>query len=478
MQRPPARFEQVTFMRRNRLLPFVFGFWGALPSGSVLAAPGQTGSTGPQSESEPDSTDEPADTDAAEGGILPIRTYAGALEERDHLLGDMGGFRDRAVERGLRYELEWTQTWQGVVDGGRKRGDAYGGRLQLPITVDLDRAGLMRGALLGVRVEGRYGESVNLDTDALFAVNDAMFFPLGDGLDEDLLAITEVRYTQFLSETTGVVLGKWIVLGADANEFAGGVGTTQFMGHSFVAPAVTAQINPYSGLGASAFWMPEEGVTLSSALYTSSDTSTTSGFDLLDDGLTWSTALKLQTTERRQPGGMFMAFQYGFDGNYTDTEGQFQSTEGFSIPRTSTSWNAFWNGWQYLSSRCPESGAVVNPSDGRTDLVGYGVFARVGVADPETNPVDWSFSLGLGGRGLYESRPDDTWGIGFAHAQLRENLLTNTPFLDDQGQRWEAYYSFALTPAVELSFNFQHVDPLSEQADRATVLGLRLRCAF
>lgn len=62
--------------------------------------------------------------------------------------------------------------------------------------------------------------------------------------------------------------------------------------------------------------------------------------------------------------------------------------------------------------------------------------------------------------------------------ELGGSLLSNTPFLDDLGLRWEADFSFALTPAVDLSVNFQHVDPLSEQTDEATALGLRLRCAF
>jgi porin len=100
------------------------------------------------------------------------------------------------------------------------------------------------------------------------------------------------------------------------------------------------------------------------------------------------------------------------------------------------------------------------------------------LADRDTNPVEWSLSLGLAGRGLHAGRPDDTFGIGYARSQIRENLLTDSFFVDDTSQRWEAYYSFALTPAVGLTLSAQILDPLLETVDTATVFGFRLRTSF
>jgi len=120
----------------------------------------------------------------------------------------------------------------------------------------------------------------------------------------------------------------------------------------------------------------------------------------------------------------------------------------------------------------------VDVTNGRTDLQGTGFFARAGIADEETNPVEFSFSLGLAGRGPLDARADDSFGIGYAHTQLRDNLLTDSFLVNEAGHRWEAYYTFALTPAAELTLNAQLLDPLFEPVDPATAFGLRLRCSF
>jgi porin len=50
---------------------------------------------------------------------------------------------------------------------------------------------------------------------------------------------------------------------------------------------------------------------------------------------------------------------------------------------------------------------------GMRDHKGVGIFARFGVVDMETNPVRWSGSFGVGGRGLIPTRDDDFYGIGY-----------------------------------------------------------------
>lgn len=414
---------------------------------------------------------------SARKGLLPLRTYGGPLSEREYLLGNWWDVRDRLIERGMRYELNWTQVLQGVTDGGAGDETEYGGKFEIPVLLDLDRMDVLPGALLSLRVESKYGESVNRDARVLLAPNDVQYFPQGDPGDDSVLAVTEVRYTQFLSKVFGVFLGKLTVLGGDANEFAGGRGDTQFLGHSFIAPAVTALMNPYSGLGAGVFWMSGTGLTLTSSVYSTNDAATTSGVDELSEGLTWSTSLRSQYESELGPGGMNFVFQSAFDGDFADVEGQFVEKGILNLPSESDSWNAFWNVWQYLSVQ-EESGQPVDPTNGRTDLRGTGVFARFGVADHETNPVKWALSVGVGGRGAFSDRKDDTFGVGYARSELRESLLTDSALVDDSGHRWEAYYSFALTPAVSLTLNAQLLDPLLETVDTVSVLGMRLRCSL
>jgi porin len=44
---------------------------------------------------------------------------------------------------------------------------------------------------------------------------------------------------------------------------------------------------------------------------------------------------------------------------------------------------------------------------------GIGLFARLGFADEQTNPIEWAVSGGIGGRGLVPGRHNDTFGLGY-----------------------------------------------------------------
>jgi porin len=415
--------------------------------------------------------------DQAQHGLLPLQVYGGELAERAYLTGDWGGTRDQLAARGLSYQLISTQTLQGVTDGGLKEETAFGGKVELLFNFDLDRMGVLPGGLVTLRTESRYGNSVNRGASTLLSVNDVLFFPDTDGDKDLLLAVTELRYTQFFSTHMGAFLGKIITLGGDVNEFAGGRGDTQFMSHSFLASPVTALVNPYSAPGAGLFWMPTSQVTVTSSMYARTDSSTTSGLDTLDEGLTWSTAARNQYELNELPGGMNLAFQYSFDGSFIDTQGQFVDGGALNLPNTEESWNAFWNMWQYVSVKDP-SNRKVDVTNGRTDLQGLGFFLRAGIADRKTNPVAWSISAGLAGRGVIDGRDNDTFGVGFAGSGLRDNLLTDSSLVEKYPSRWEAYYRYAMTPAVELSLDLQYVDSLLENIEPATIIGLRLRAVL
>ena len=410
-------------------------------------------------------------------GLLPMRTHGGDFMERAFLSGDWGGVRDRLVNRGIRYDLILTQTLQDVTSGGLKRGAEYGGKFEMLFNFDLDRMHILPGGLVTIRTESKYGDSVNRSSSALLAVNDTLFFPDTQGDDDLFLAVTELRYTQFFSKHLGAFMGKIITLGGDVNEFAAGRGDRQFMSHSFLASPVTALVNPYSGLGAGVFWMPSPNITVTSSVYTRNDASTTTGVSQLDDGLTSSTAIRTQHEFNELPGGMNLAFQYSFDGDFTNLEGQFVDQGVLNIPENDQSWNSFWNMWQYLSIEDP-SNRKVDVANGQTDLQGFGFFVRAGIADRDTNPVSWSLSAGIGGRGIFDGRDDDTFGIGFASSKLRDNLLTNSALVNDGASRWEAYYDFALTPAVGLTLDVQHTDTLLDNLDPATILGIRMRASL
>jgi porin len=128
---------------------------------------------------------------------------------------------------------------------------------------------------------------------------------------------------------------------------------------------------------------------------------------------------------------------------------------------------------------------VKNPSDapiiltnGEPDRQGFGLFARAGFADQDTNPIEWSASGGVGGKGVIPSRDRDTFGVGYFQIKFQHERLTNSLGVDDHSQGFEAFYNVSVTPAANLTFDVQVLDSPQPDVDTAVVLGLRLSLKF
>lgn len=414
----------------------------------------------------------------APSGLLPIPDYLSGIQDRKYLLGDWGGTRTDLARHGLTLDLSFTQVVQGVVDGGRDRRWAYGGKVDAILTFDLQRMGVLPGALVTARTESRYGESVNHDAGTLLPVNDVMYFPLTDEEDDGIpITVTELRYVQFLSPQFGLFVGKFTTLGGDSNEFAAGRGDTQFLSHPFLSASVTALVNPYSTLGAGVIINPIEQIAITSSLYSAADSSTTTGFGTLGDGWVSSSSIRGQYRLGTLPGGMMVTAQYAFDNDFVNFRGQFIPPDNGRLPRTQDSWNVFWNAWQYLYVEEP-SDRLVNVTDGRTDLQGVGLFARAATADRDTNPVKWVISGGVAGKGVFPSRDNDTFGIGYAYSDIQDAPFVTGRLLESSSARFEAYYTIAVTPAAEITFDAQWADSILAGTDPAWLLGVRVRLSF
>jgi porin len=121
------------------------------------------------------------------------------------------------------------------------------------------------------------------------------------------------------------------------------------------------------------------------------------------------------------------------------------------------------------------------------DLQGWGLFARLGYADRDTNPFKRTASIGLGGRGVIPGRDQDLFGIGYFYTETEPgNLITQVGVADDT-HGVEVFYNLFLTPAAKLSFDVQWLEgdePVFEDAvvigtvDDAVVVGARLQLVF
>ncbi len=426
-------------------------------------------------------SDEAPDGAAAPEGIVPLPSYDGDLRTRSHLLGDLDGGRSDLAGNGVQFLVDWTQTVQGVVDGGRDETTRYGGALDYNLTLDLMRMGVMPGAVISVRAETRYGGSVNAAAGPLLPVNNDAFFPLSDEPDDDIdIALTTLSYTQYLSSTSALFLGKLDTLDGDPNEFASGRGMTQFQNGALVYNTVTALTTPYSTLAAGALWAPNPHVTIAATVMNAADASTNSGFDGFGEG--WNLAMETQFQYRLGglPGGQNVGGLYAADREFLRLGSRFVFTPGIGLnaPQADESWYVYWSGWQYLWTEAPAADGPMNLTDRRPDLQGFGLFARFGFADRDTNPVEWNASIGLGGRGIVPGRDDDLFGLGYYYSEVNLDRLAGAGLAEDHTDGFEAFYSFALAPSTALTVDLQVVDDLFAATDSAVILGARLGMRF
>ncbi|MEE8154091.1 MAG: carbohydrate porin [Phycisphaerales bacterium] len=422
-----------------------------------------------------------SEEEASPEGILPLRDYSGDLWSRSYLLGDVGGARSDLAAKGIQFGLDWTQTVQGVVDGGHNETTRYGGSLDYTLTLDLHRMDLIPGAVLSVRAESRYGNSVNGAAGPLLPVNVDAFFPLTTHLDEDIeVTVTALNYMQFLTPQFGFILGKIDTLDGDQNEFASGRGVSQFMNSPFVFNPVGGLTIPYSTLAAGVVWIPNPHVHVTSAIMNAADSSTTTGFSDFGDGWNWSTEVQFQYRLGDLPGGQTIGVMYATDREFITLGPRFVSGQDVRLtPNTEDdSWFVTWNGWQYLWTEEEPSDAHIDVMNGVPDLQGMGVFARAGIADEDTNPTDWTISAGMGGRGIIPGRDHDVFGVGYFYTHVQADKLLGGRLFEDHSHGLEAFYNLAITPAAALTFDVQISEDPFPATDTSVLFGARLHMRF
>jgi carbohydrate-selective porin OprB len=97
------------------------------------------------------------------------------------------------------------------------------------------------------------------------------------------------------------------------------------------------------------------------------------------------------------------------------------------------------------------------------------LFGRLGYAPKATNTLTRDGSVALFVRGLWDSRPYDSFGVGFYYNVISSDfkdavreLTVGTSVDNEKG--FEIFYDFAITPAIRVIPGYQHVwDPLVAQ---------------
>jgi len=99
---------------------------------------------------------------------------------------------------------------------------------------------------------------------------------------------------------------------------------------------------------------------------------------------------------------------------------------------------------------------------------GIGAFFSAGVSDGKANPIKYSYSLGLVGKGIVPGRSRDDFGIGWARTEFSDDFV---PFLRstfdlglDHEDAIELYYNASVTPWLSVTPSLQIISPALNKA--------------
>ncbi|ADJ27785.1 carbohydrate porin [Nitrosococcus watsonii] len=455
--------------RLIRLIAIVFVYGGAMMAASL--------STLADSSSPP--TTPTAETPATDTLTTPNTTFGGNFWSRPKLTGHWGGLRDQWANRGLTVDLDATYTFQGVAGGGLEGplfqqfsdedDTGHTGSGDLVLKLDTGKAGWWPGGFFKARLGGRAGTSVVRRAGTVSPINnDAVFPNVEDRFDEEVGALTELTFTQFLSEKWGFFGGLLNTLDGDANEIAGSArSNTHFLNLAFLMSPVEAASTPTVTLGGGMIFLPQKNITGTLSAYNSEEAAGENPFKR-DEGTSLSTEWSVQHTLGERPGGQVFGFLYGINRNRLEIAQDPRVFIGSilqnqSIPSTdSDTWAFYYNAHQYLQGDSSK---------------GWGLFARFGVSDGDPNPVKWHGAGGLGGKGLFPSRQQDRWGAGMYYVGMSDaDLLRGLGVGNEIGG--EIFYNIAMTPWFHVTLDAQMIDSALPRTDTTWAFGLRTALNF
>jgi porin len=381
-------------------------------------------------------------------GILPTPDYSGGLLNRSTLTGDWNGTRRSLAENGLHLDFRVTSTYQNLFKGGINERDGFVSTQDLLLQLDTGKAGLWPGGLLKLRVESRAGKAFNSATGGLSPVNNDALFPIdSNNVNDETIGLTEVTYTQFLSPQFGVFGGLLNTRDADANELAGSARSdSHFMNSAFLVSMVALRSTPSVTLGGGMVFIPRDWILGTIAFYDTEESSTHNPFNT-GRGNTVATEWNFKHKISNLPGAQTFGFLYAFDNKFPEFGNDPRSTirglvTGNGLSRKSDTWAFYHSAHQYLQWK-----------DGK----GWGLFTRFGIADENSNPINMSAAVGISGNGIFNSRPNDAFGLGYYHLEFSNSAILGFLDIDDENGA-ELWYNAEITPWLHVTADIQVVD--------------------
>lgn len=403
--------------------------------------------------------------------------------EQPRLTGDWDGVRSALEEKGLTFKLDLTQILQHNVHGGANTNDGlrYSGSADLTILLDTAKLGLWEGGTLLLNGEPKWGDGANGKVGSLIPVNlDAVKPGAGEGA---MMTFSEWIYFHRLLD------GKLTLIGGkldgsrafDRNVFANDE-RTQFMNAALRNNMIIPSFLPYTNLGVGAVVAPVDWLSVVTAVADSQGRAKTTGFETAFHGPTHTTVIHewdFKINPFGKPGNQRVGFVWSSkEFEHLQPPSPFRETGPLmmsllgpglankvvrSLTRFDTSPDnvgVYYNFDQYLFTEAED------PTQG------VGLFGRFGWARDDVNPIEYFYSIGLGGKGVIPDRDRDTFGLGYYHL----NLSNDMPAIFSQEAGFELYYSIEVLPWLHLSPDIQVImDPGGLDRECAFIYGFRMQ---
>jgi porin len=401
----------------------------------------------------------------------PAPTLEPDFWHRETMTGDWSGTRSQWKEKGVELEFMLTQFAQGVASGGIHEGSVYNGKFQTVFEFDFGKLAGWNNWSAEVRTETRFGGPLLGGTGTISPVNTAVIIPAAAGT---VFSITSLNITKLLpidlskGDLIAISAGRYNLVDLVDEPFFAGGGIERFFNIAQIGPLTVVREVPLITNAVNLAYIRGGEPFLTFSVLDPNDHSLNPGLsDLFTDGVTFSPGINFSAkyfgkTAKHSLGGAVTTKRYTPFSPISDL-----LIPGPPIHRVQPeggSWSANYTFRQYIVERAKGNG--------------WGFFGQVAIANQSTSPISRFANVGLGGNGLFQSRPKDEFGIAYAYTDL-SNVLKDD--LDPLAIRRllpehqvEMFYNFHITPWLRLTADLQVIRPTRPIAETAIIPGVRL----
>jgi porin len=430
-------------------------------------------------------------------------TVTGDILNRTQLTGDWGGTRTDWSRHGVFVDLYSTSAYQNITKGGLATGSSFVQNTQFSVNLDSGRAGLWSGGLLHFTLQSRYGDPPEKTFTGGATVPLYTGLVLPQPLESSRVLPSEFFLVQGLSKQFSVVIGKISDIFIPDQTSMGDSYKYYFANFNFNKNPMTTNFYHPTALAGLGVWAFSPKFVIAGGIldpYTEANNLANDAFDKVN--------LYLMAVASYDIAGLPGQFSPAFNWSnkpQTNLESPYRDlsmeqipqavgglvggpTTGLPVNYKNESWFAIVNFSQFLYVKDAATDIPGMLKSGQV-LRGIAVFGRIGYAPADTNTISRDASIAMFGRGLADSRPYDSFGVGFYYNQISravKNQITDytaggLSVGDEKGT--EVFYDFAITPAIRLIGSYQHIrNPLTAsiaaKQDRTDMASTRLTVAF